>query len=95
MDSSPKSSLKLEVPYSEKISRLFIFRPLWVCLLIWPLGVLACWMYIVLLLQFVYMLFLGKRHLGLFNQSVRFFSWMTQWQSYMGNYTDMRPGLWW
>ena len=93
MDSS-KTALHLEVPYGEKISRLFIFRPLWVCLLIFPMIPAAIWMYILTCLQFLYMLFLGKRHKGMFDTTARFFVWMTSWQAYLGNYVDMRPGFW-
>ena len=92
MDSN--NALKIEVPYSEKISRLFIFRPLWVCILIFPLIAAGIWQYILTVVQFLHMLFLGKRNKGMFDQQARFFAWMKQWQSDLGNYTDMKPGFW-
>lgn len=96
MDSSSgKSSIKLEVQFSEKISRLFIFRFLWAYILWIPIIPLAIWVCIITFVHFWYMLILGKRSKSMWDTSVRFLTWMTQWQSYLGNHTDMRPGLWW
>ena len=86
-----KSNVTLNVEYSERISRLFIFRFLWIYIEMWVLMVWAMWMGIITFFHFWYMLILGKRHQGMWNRQVRFLRHMTLWQSYLGNYTDQRP----
>lgn len=98
MPTSPsggKMQISLEVPYSEKISRLFIFRFLWAYLLIFPMIPLSIWVAIVGVLHFFYMLFMGKRHKGFWFIHKRFFVWVTEWQGYMGLHVDRRPAFWW
>ncbi len=56
---------------------------------------LALWMGIVMFLHFWYMLILGKRNEWLFNNNVRFFKWLIQWQAYLNLLVDKRPGFWW
>ncbi|PIV90927.1 hypothetical protein COW46_00240 [Candidatus Gracilibacteria bacterium CG17_big_fil_post_rev_8_21_14_2_50_48_13] len=95
MDSSTKTALQLEVPYAEKVSRLFIFRFLWVYILWIPMIPLVIWLGLVTFVQFWFMLLLGKRHKGMFDTTVRFLKWIMSWQTYLNAYTDARPGLWW
>ena len=91
MDNTPKQEARLDVPYRGTISRLFIFRFLWVYVMIWPLFPWAIWIGIVSFLHFWYMLFLGKRHEGFWNRQLRFFRHCTKWQSYFMFLTDQRP----
>ena len=93
--SDEKQEISIEVPFREPISRLFIFRFLWVYVLIFPMFPLGIWMGIVMFLQFWYMLVLGKRHEGLWNNYKKLFVWMTKWQSYISFLEDKRPSLWW
>lgn len=94
MDSSNKTALQIEVPFAEKVSRLFIFRFLWVYILWIPAIPIAIWVGIVTFVHFWYMLILGKRHQGMWTHAVRMLKWVTNWQSYLSAYTDARPGFW-
>ncbi|MBD3330964.1 DUF4389 domain-containing protein [Candidatus Peregrinibacteria bacterium] len=86
-----KKEVFLEVPYREKVSRLFIFRGLWGFVMIWPLYVWMLWMALVVFVQFWYMLILGKRHEGLWIRQVRFFRHLTKWSGYFNLVVDKRP----
>ncbi|HUT21839.1 MAG TPA: DUF4389 domain-containing protein [Candidatus Bipolaricaulota bacterium] len=88
---SSKMQLKVEVPWREKISRLFIFRFLWVFVLVWVLYVWMIWIGLVNFVHFWYMLILGKKHQAMWKKNVRFFKTMTEWNSYLSNLTDERP----
>lgn len=86
-----KSTATFEAEYSEKISRLFIFRFLWVYIMMWPLIVWGIWIGIISFLHFWYMLIMGKRVQSFWNSQCRFMRHMTKWQSYFQNLTDSRP----
>jgi len=86
-----KTEIKLEVPFEEKISRLFIFRFLWIYIAMWPILVWAIWIGLVSFVHFWYMLVLGTRHHGMWSSKIRFFRHVTKWQSYINNYIDQRP----
>lgn len=90
-----KQHVSLEVPFREKISRLFIFRFFWVYILAFPMIPLFVWIYIVIILHFLYMLIMGKRHKGLWENMVRFYKFMVSWQTYLMLLVDERPKFWW
>lgn len=85
--------ISLKVPYRDTISRLFIFRFLW----IFPLGILmmfwAIWIGIVTFLQVIYMLVMGKRAPWLWHHMALIFVYSTRWNSYLQFVTDERPEL--
>lgn len=81
----------VEVPFDPKISRLFVFRFLWMFIEGWVLYVWSLWMAILLFLQFWYQLFTGKRHQGMWNRHLRYFRHMTKWNSYLMWLSDKRP----
>ena len=82
---------KLDIPYTPKISRLFLFRPLWMFIEIWVMYVWVIWIGIIRFLMFWYQLILGKRHDGLWKRNVRFFRHLTKWMAYIQWLTDQRP----
>lgn len=86
-----KKTPNIEIPYREEISRLFIFRGLWVLIMMWPLIPWAIWIQMACFLQFWHMLVLGRRHKGLWESKVRFFRHVMKWQSYLMFMTDLRP----
>ena len=90
-DTVPKTDVKVEVEYSEKISRLFIFRFLWAYIMMWPLMFWAIWLCILNFFHFWYMLFLGKRHKALWQSNVRYYRHLAKWYYYFGKLTDKRP----
>jgi len=88
---SPKLELKLDIPYREKISRLFIFRWLWAFVMMWPLIPWAIWVGLVNFAHFWYMLILGKRHELMWKKNARLFRHTSKWSSYFKCLTDKRP----
>jgi len=92
--SSEKPEISVEVPYTEQISRLFIFRFLWMYVLVIVMIPVGIWMGIIMFLQFWYMLFLGKRHEGFWGYQKRLFIWISKWNAYSSTLTDKRPGFW-
>lgn len=88
-----KTELKYEAPYEPKISRLFIFRFLWMYVEIWVLMVWAMWMGLIMFIEFWYMLILGKRSQALWNKKHRFMRHVNLWQAYLNALTDKRPKL--
>ena len=88
-----KSQLKYEPEFSEKISRLFIFRFLW----IFPLAVVVFFWSILIsvvgFLHFWYMLILGERHKKLWTIHVDFIRFIERWNAYFGAMVDERPNL--
>jgi len=85
------TEVKVDVEYSERVSRLFIFRFLWVFIMMWPLWLWSIWIGILNLLHFFYMLILGKRSKSLWESNTRFFRHVIKWQYYFKAITDQRP----
>jgi len=91
---APQTNLtdaKVEIPWREPISRLFLFRFLWMFIELWVIYVWSIWSGILLFLQFWFQLFTGKKHPGLWKRQVRFFRHTTKWNSYLLWLTDKRP----
>jgi len=88
---SPKLEIKLEIPFRKKISRLFIFRWLWMYIMVWPIIPWSIWIGLCNFVHFWYMLILGKRHESLWKKNARLFRHMTKWNAYFGNHVDKRP----
>lgn len=88
---SEKLEARLEIPWREDISRLFIFRPLWMFIFMWVFWVWAMWISIITFIQFWYMLILGKKQKTLWEKNVRFVRAQTKWNAYFQNLTDKRP----
>lgn len=86
-----KSQLNYEPEYSVHISRLFIFRGLWIWVMVWPLIVWAVWIGVMNFLHFWYMLILGKRNEALWKKNVRFVRHLAKWNAYFQFLVDQRP----
>ena len=86
-----KKELSLDVPYREEISRLFIFRGLWIFVAVWPMYAWAIWIGIITFVHFWYQLILGRRHEVLFEKHVRFFRHINKWSAYLSFLVDKRP----
>ena len=86
-----QQQISLVVPYEEKISRLFIFRGLWAIVMVWPLLVWSLWIALIEMVEFWYMLILGRRHKALWEKKVRFFRHVTMWNAYFKFAVDKRP----
>jgi hypothetical protein len=86
-----KTDLTYEAPFANKVSRLFIFRFLWMFIEVWVLYIWGIWYGLVSFVQFWYMLILGKRSEGLWKKQMRFMRHMSKWMSYLHAMTDRRP----
>lgn len=86
-----KSTLTFEAEYGERLSRLFIFRGLWMFVEVWILWVWAIWFGIVSFVQFWYMLILGRRSKALFEKQLRFYRHLYKWNGYLNALVDQRP----
>ncbi len=87
--------IKLDVEYEEKASRLeaLIIRPLYGIVLsiiagIW--GTVAC---IVMGIQWLHILILGKRNQGMHNFVTKFFRYYVRVEGYFYLLTDARPPI--
>ena len=92
-ETNKQTEIKLDIPYQETVSRLFIFRPLWVAIVMWPMMVWGFWVGLVGMVHFWYMLILGKRHQGMFGTQVRFMQFLMKWQTYLKGVVDKRPNF--
>ena len=88
-----KTDLTYDASFEKKISRLFIFRGLWMFLEMWVIMVWAFWMNIIIGIHFWYMLILGRRSQLLWEKQLRFMRHLAKWQSYLQFLTDKRPDM--
>jgi len=88
---APLTEATVQVPFELKISRLFVFRFLWMFLQIWVLYVWGVWLMILTIGQFFYQLFTGNRHQGLWNRMMRYFRHTTKWNAYFMWLSDKPP----
>lgn len=88
-----QTEVSYDAPFAPRLSRLFIFRFLWVYIEMWVIWVWAIWMGIIIFLHFWYMLILGKRSETLWRKQLRFMRHMSKWQGYLNNLVDKRPKL--
>lgn len=87
------SDIHITVPYSQKISRGFIFRGFWIFLFVWPLFWYAFKSVFAMTYQFFYQLFKGKRHEGIWRGEVRLFIYVSKWSAYIASLTEKRPSI--
>ena len=85
------SKVTYSVSFEKNISRLFLFRPLWLVVEIWVLIGWSLWIGIVGFLHFWYMIVLGKRHKGLWDMEMHFARHCVIWNSYLRRYSNGRP----
>lgn len=79
--------------YSQKVSRLFIFRFLWI-LLEGP--IIAVWsirIAVITVIHIVLMFLNGKRSQVLRTKQQRYWNHVVSWKSYMNAHTDARPEI--
>lgn len=85
------TTVEVKVEFGERISRLFIFRCLWMWVMVWPLLVWCVWVGLLNFVHFWYMLLLGKRSKTIWDSVVRFHRHVNKWQYYFKNLTNKRP----
>lgn len=83
----------MEVPYRDEISRLFVFRFLWIFPLVFVVWFWMFWLGLVMFLHFFYMLFMGRRSQWLWQHMTLFFVYNTRWNAYFNLIVDERPAI--
>lgn len=83
----------ISILFEKKISRLFIFRPLWMLPVAFVITFWMFWMYLVLFLHFFYMLLMGKRNEFLWNQTKYLFVYAIEWNKYILCLVNKRPKI--
>jgi hypothetical protein len=88
---APLSALTYQADFTPTLSRLFIFRGL--CLLVeyWVLIVWMIWIELNLIVDFLYMFFMGRRMETIWRRKLRFMRHLAKWQAYLLALTDQRP----
>lgn len=79
--------------YTKKISRLFIFRFLWVILQGPIMFIWSIWIKIIYILHWLHMVVFWKRNKSFWKRQLRFYKHMAAWGSYLNGFTDQRPPL--
>lgn len=87
----PANKVRIEIDFQPRISRLFIFRFLWIVPVIVPLALYAFWFGILSFVHFFYMLVLGERSASLFQKQLAFLNFAFRWQAYLKYFTNERP----
>lgn len=86
-------AVTLNVAYEEKISRVFIFRFLWVPVIIAPFALYSIWFALLSFIHFFYMLVLGARSKKLFDHQMTVIRYLVEWQLYLRFFTNKRPNV--
>lgn len=79
--------------YHKSISRLFIFRFLWLILQCPIVFIWSIWYAVVTMIHYLIMFIIGKRDKYLWNKQVRFWKHIVAWKSYLHALTDARPAI--
>jgi len=93
MPDGQKTEVSYDAKFEKKISRLFVFRFLWMYVEMWVLMVWGMWLSIIMFLEFWYMLIFGKRVQAFWKKKLRFMRHVARWQAYLMALTDKRPDL--
>lgn len=87
------STVSIEFTYTEKVSRLFIFRLLWL-IIQWPIMYIrGIWFTIIWILQLLHMLVMGQRERSLWNKTTRYVRHATKRYGYILWMTDRLPKI--
>lgn len=86
-----KQELKYEAKFVKKISRLFVFRFLYMVVELPIMMVWGIWIGLVTFVHFWYMLILGRRSKGLWKKQFRLARHVQKWNAYWMVLVDRRP----
>jgi hypothetical protein len=89
-----KSMVRVTIDFEKKISRLFIFRFLWVPVLLVPAILCCVWFGILSFIHFWYMLFLGKRSEEIWVRQMHIINYLAWWQGYLRFFVNGHPKVW-
>ncbi len=89
-----KGMVRVDIDFDKKISRLFVFRCLWVPVVIIPFAVAGIWFSILSFIHFWYMLILGQRSKDIWDHQILVIRYYANWQGYMKYFVNGRPLVW-
>jgi hypothetical protein len=87
------STVENNFQFSQRVSRLFIFRFLWIFLQAPIIYFWTIWIVIVSVVHFIYMFLLWKRSRSLWEDQTRYARHLIKWNSYMKWIIDKRPKI--
>lgn len=90
---TPKNPVMIDVAFEQKISRLFIFRCLWVIAIAIPFAVYSIWFGLLTIVHFFHMLLLGERSRAIFDRQMEYIRYMLTWHAYLRFFTNHRPDV--
>jgi len=92
--SKDKPMVHIKIDFEKSISRWFIFRFLWVPIIIIPVIICGLWFGILSFVHFWYMLILGKRSEDVWVYQMHVINYMASWQAYMRFFVNRHPKVW-
>lgn len=92
-NASVKNPIIIDVAFEQKISRLFIFRFLWIVPVIIPFCVYSIWFSLLCIVHFFHMLLLGERSRAIFDRQLEYVRYMLTWHGYLRFFTNHRPDV--
>lgn len=88
-----RSGVTLEASFHKTVSRLFIFRCLWLIIQVPILYIRGIRASIILVIQLLHMLLLGERNENLWKRLYRFFNHTIKWYAYIFGLVDQQPKI--
>jgi hypothetical protein len=87
------STATFDVEWSSKVSRLFIFRFLWMIIESFVIWLRWVWISLLTIVHVLYMFVFGKRERNLWNRQVRYWNHVAKWKAYINWLSDERPDI--
>ncbi len=87
------SDLLLNFEFNNTVSRLFIFRPLWLIIQLPLMYFWSIWIVIISIVHYIYMFLMGRRNVSLRDDQTRYMRHIYKWKSYVSGMTDKRPKI--
>lgn len=86
-------AVTVDIVFESKISRWFIFRFLWIPVIIVPFAIYGIWFGFLSFVHFFYMLVLGQRSRDIFDGQMNVVRYFARWQAYIRYFTNVRPEI--
>jgi hypothetical protein len=89
-----EGQVHVDIVFEKKISRLFIFRCLWMPVVIIPFAIAGIWFSLLSFIHFWYMLILGNRSQDIWAHQIHAIRYFAGWQGYLRYFTNSHPRIW-
>lgn len=91
---SLEGMVHVDIAFEKKISRLFIFRCLWMPVVIIPFAIAGIWFGVLSFVHFWYMLILGARSTDIWAHQLHVIRYFAGWQGYLRFFVNGHPRIW-